>query len=109
MRFNREFGSNVRDESEWQDEKHEEQKILTLDGIIIDRIVELAKACDSIRVKHEWDSNEIDESKQLRKHEEQKISIVHGIVIDSSDALENTCDSIRVSREFDSNKTDESE
>jgi hypothetical protein len=36
MRFNREFGSNVRDESEWHGEKHEEQRILTLDGITID-------------------------------------------------------------------------
>jgi hypothetical protein len=62
IRVNREFDSNVIDESDLQDEKHDEPRIWTVEGIIIDRSDENENAFDSIRVNREFDSNIIDES-----------------------------------------------
>jgi hypothetical protein len=58
----------------------------TFFGIKIDSIREKWNACDSIRVKREFDSNVIDESeREMKKHCEQKISTLLGIKIDWSD------------------------
>jgi hypothetical protein len=85
-RINREFNSNVIDESDLQDEKHFGPKISTLLGIKIDWIDDSLNASDSIRVKSEFDSNVIDESDlQNEKHDEQRISTLLGIRIDWSD------------------------
>jgi hypothetical protein len=73
----------VIDESDWQYEKHEESRISTFWGIMIDLSDDDENADDSIRVNREFDSNEIDESdQQYEKHEEQRISTFRGIVID---------------------------
>jgi hypothetical protein len=75
--------SNEIDESESQFEKHLEQRMSTLDGIIIDLSDDDENADDSIRVNHELDSNEIDESdRQYEKHFEERISTLDGIIID---------------------------
>jgi hypothetical protein len=75
--------SNEIDESDLHDEKHDEQRISTLDGIIIDLSDENENADDSIRVNRELDSNEIDESdSQNEKHDEQRNSTLDGIIID---------------------------
>jgi hypothetical protein len=67
--------SNEIDESDLQHEKHDEQRISTLDGIIIDSSDDFEKAYDLIRVNRELDSNEIDESdSQYEKHDKQRIS-----------------------------------
>jgi hypothetical protein len=52
----------VIDESDRHREKHFDPKISTLLGIIIDSSDEPQNASDSIRVKHEFDSNARDES-----------------------------------------------
>jgi hypothetical protein len=62
MRVNREFDSNVIDESDMQDEKHDEPRISTLFGIMIDSSDEYENADDSIRIKLEFDSNIIEET-----------------------------------------------
>jgi hypothetical protein len=62
IRANCEFDSNEIDESDSQDEKHEEQRISTFLGIMIDRSDEDENADDSIRVNCEFNSNESDES-----------------------------------------------
>jgi hypothetical protein len=83
IRVNRESDSNEIDESDPQYEKHDEQRIPTVRGIMIDRSDEDENADDSIRVNRESDSNEIDESElQSEKHSEQRISTVRGIMID---------------------------
>jgi hypothetical protein len=63
MRVNSESVSNEIDESELQDEKHDEQRIWTWRGIVIDsREEQYVNASDSMRVNSESVSNEIDES-----------------------------------------------
>jgi hypothetical protein len=64
-------------------EKHEEQRISTLRGIVIDLKAEPENAYDSMRLSRESFSNEIDESElQHEKHEEERTSAFRGIVID---------------------------
>jgi hypothetical protein len=64
----------------------------------------------SIRVKREFDSNEIDESDlQYAKHWNPRISTFLRIKIDWSDDSRNASDSIRVKCEFDSNVIDEND
>jgi hypothetical protein len=76
----------------------------------IDSSDENENVSDSIRVKCEFDSNEIDDSdSQNEKHFDPRISKFLGIKIDSSDEYENVSDSIRVKCEFDSNEIDESD
>jgi hypothetical protein len=73
----------VIDESERQYEKHIEQRISTLLGIMIDSSDDPQNTVDSIRVKCEFDSNEIDESKEQHKKQfDPRISTLHGIKID---------------------------
>jgi hypothetical protein len=56
-------------------------------------------AFDSIRLRHDGDSNEIDGSDvHHKKHDEPRISTLHGITIDWSDDFQNTVDSIRINR-----------
>jgi hypothetical protein len=75
--------SNEIDESDLQDEKHDEQRISTLDGITIDLSDANKNADDSIRANREFDSNDIDENdSQNEKHSEQRISTFDGITID---------------------------
>jgi hypothetical protein len=62
IRVNREFDSNVIDESELQYEKHSDPRSSTWRGIHMDWSDEYENANDSIRVKCEFDSNVIDES-----------------------------------------------
>jgi hypothetical protein len=82
----------------------------TFCGITIDWSDENENAADSIRVKHEFDSNMIDESdSQDEKQADPRISTLLGIKIDWSDDLKNARDSIRVKHEFDSNVIDESD
>jgi hypothetical protein len=54
--------SNEIDESDLQNEKHEEPRIWTVEGIKIDWSDENENAFDSIRVNCEFDSNEIQRS-----------------------------------------------
>jgi hypothetical protein len=61
-RFKCEPGSKEIDESDSQSEKHDDPTISTFRGISIDVSDEYENADDSIRVKFEFDSNEIDES-----------------------------------------------
>jgi hypothetical protein len=71
------------DESEPQFRKHLDPRISTFLGIKIDRSDNRSNASDSIRVKCEFDSNEIDESeKQYKKHNDPIISTLLGIKID---------------------------
>jgi hypothetical protein len=73
----------VIDESDLQSEKHFDPRISTFLGIKIDSSDEYEKASDSIRVKSEFDSNEIDKSDlQYEKHFDPRISTVLGIKID---------------------------
>jgi hypothetical protein len=58
MRFNREFDSNEIDESDSQDLKHDDPRILTFRGISIDRSDENANADDSIRFNRELNSKQ---------------------------------------------------
>jgi hypothetical protein len=59
-----------------QYEKHDEQRISTHRGIIIDLRAEDENAFDSMRRSCDSFSNEIDESDvQYEKHDEQRISI----------------------------------
>jgi hypothetical protein len=62
IRVNREFDSNVIDESDPQDEKHDDPRISTFRGISIDRINECENAFDSIRIKCEFGSKKNDEN-----------------------------------------------
>jgi hypothetical protein len=65
----------VIDESDLYFEKHFDPRISTLRGIQIDRSDEFENAHDSIRIKHEFDSNVIDESdSQFEKHFDPRIS-----------------------------------
>jgi hypothetical protein len=49
-------------------------------GILIDRSDEDENAKDSIRVPHEFDSNEIDvDDRYLEKYDDPRVSISHGI------------------------------
>jgi hypothetical protein len=71
------------DESDLQDTKHFDPRISTLFGIMIDESDDSENASDSIRVKHEFDSNVIDESDlQCEKHFDPRISTFLGIKID---------------------------
>jgi hypothetical protein len=64
-------------------EKHDEQRISTFRGIVIDLRPESENAFDSMCFSRESFSNEIDESDlHLEKHDEQRISTFRGIVID---------------------------
>jgi hypothetical protein len=55
-------------------------------GISIDSSDKYANAKDLIRIKREFDSNEIDESElQPQKHDDPRISTLRGISIDRSD------------------------
>jgi hypothetical protein len=66
----------VIDKSDLQNEKHDEPRISTFLGITIDSSDDSENAFDSIRVKCEFDSNEIDESdSQSEKHSDPRISI----------------------------------
>jgi hypothetical protein len=66
-------------------------------------------ADDSIRFKHEFDSNVIDErDSQFQRQFEPIVSTLFGIIIDSSDD-ENANNAIRFKHEFDSNVIDESD
>jgi hypothetical protein len=83
IRANREFDSNVINESDSQNEKHFDPRISTFLGIKIDcnRVDENAYA--SIRVNREFDSNVIDESDpQYAKHSDPRSSTFAGIKID---------------------------
>jgi hypothetical protein len=81
-----------------QFEKHDEQRISTRQGIVIDLRPEEENADDSIRHSHESFSNEIDENElHSEKHDEQKISTPRGIAIDLRPEEESTSDSIRCS------------
>jgi hypothetical protein len=72
----------VIDESDIQYEKHEEPRISTLLGIMIDWSDEYKNAFDSIRLNREFDSNVIDESdSQNAKQYDPKISISCAISI----------------------------
>jgi hypothetical protein len=53
----------VIDENDLQNKKHFDPRISTFRGIKIDRSDEYENPSDSIRVKREFDSNEIDRSK----------------------------------------------
>jgi hypothetical protein len=57
---NRDFDSSKIDESDWQYEKHEKQRISTLSGIKTDLTDECENSDYSIRVNREFDSNEIE-------------------------------------------------
>jgi hypothetical protein len=81
MRFNCEFDSKEIDVSKSQKATHDNPRISTLHGIIIDSSDEDENAFDSIRISREFDSNEMDESDSHdKKHDEPKISISDGIV-----------------------------
>jgi hypothetical protein len=59
---------------------------------------------DSIRVKEDGDSKEIDESEsQHAKHSRQRISTRGGMTMDSSEEEENACGSIDLNDDGDSN------
>jgi hypothetical protein len=78
---NTDVESNEIDESELQYEKHDEQRISTARGIVIDLRAEEENTDDSIRGNRESFSNEIDESDlQYEKHDKQKISLLLGII-----------------------------
>jgi hypothetical protein len=110
IRANREFNSNVIEESDVQYEKHCDPRISTLLGIKIDWSDEFENDSDSIRANRELDSNVIEESDvQCEKHCDPRISTLLGIKIDWSDDSENDSDSIRANREFDSNVIDEND
>jgi hypothetical protein len=82
----------------------------TFRGITIDWSDDHENMSDSICIKHEFDSNVIDESDlQHEKHLNPRISTFLGIKIDWSDEFKNASDSIRIKCEFDSNMIDESE
>jgi hypothetical protein len=73
----------VINESDYQFEKQFDPRISTLLGIKIDSSDEDENAPDSIRVRHEFDSNVIDESdSQFEKHFDPRISTFLGIKID---------------------------
>jgi hypothetical protein len=94
MRIARENDSNVIDKSDWHQDKHDEPRISTLLGIMIDWSDDLSNDSDSIRVKCEFDSNVIDESdSQDEKHVDPRISTLLGIKIDWRDDHENAFDS----------------
>jgi hypothetical protein len=85
MRRSRESFSNETDESNLQYEKHDEQRISTFRGIVIDLRAESENAFDSMHRSCESFSNKIDESDlQYEKHDEQMILIAQGIVTSSS-------------------------
>jgi hypothetical protein len=66
----------VIDESDLRCEKQFDSRISTFLGIKIDSSDENENASDSIRIKHEFDSNVIDDNDlQLEKHFDPKISI----------------------------------
>jgi hypothetical protein len=72
----------VIDESESQPEKHFDPKISTFRGVMIDSSDDQENALDSIRVKHEFDSNMIDENdSQYEKQFDPRISIFLPILI----------------------------
>jgi hypothetical protein len=60
IRVNREFASNVIDESDLHDRKHDDPRTSTFRGITIDERDENENAVDSIRVICEAISHEID-------------------------------------------------
>jgi hypothetical protein len=70
---------NEIDESDRQYKKHDEQRISTCRGIVIDLRAESLNADDSMRFNRESFSNESEG--QNEKHDEQRISILKGIVI----------------------------
>jgi hypothetical protein len=73
----------VIDESDLQYDKQFDPRISTFLGIKIDSSDEDENASDSIRVKHEFDSNVIDESdSQPKKHADPRISTFLGIKMD---------------------------
>jgi hypothetical protein len=83
MRLSRESFLNEIDESDLQFEKHDEQRMSTFRGIVIDSRPEYENASDSICLSRESFSNEIDESDlQFEKYDEQRISTFRDIVID---------------------------
>jgi hypothetical protein len=64
-------------------QKHDEQRLVTFRGIVIDLRAESRNASDSMRVSRESFSNEIDESdSQFAKHDEQRDSAFRGMMID---------------------------
>jgi hypothetical protein len=72
----------VIDESDLHNEKHSDPRISTFLGIRIDLSDDSRNASDSIRVKHEFDSNAMNESnRQNEKDLDPTISTVHGIKI----------------------------
>jgi hypothetical protein len=75
-----EFYWNEIDENDLDNEKHDEQRISTLDGITIDWRNDEENANDSIRVNRDFDSNEMEESDlQFEKHSESQSSIFQSI------------------------------
>jgi hypothetical protein len=73
----------VIDESDWQCEKLFDPTISIFLGIKIDSSDENENAFESIRVKHEFDSNVIDESDlPFEKQDDPRISTFLGISID---------------------------
>jgi hypothetical protein len=74
MRVNSEFVSNKIDEKALQHEKHDEQRIWTWRGIVIELREEQQNAVVSMRVNSESVSNKIDESDvQFEMHDEERI------------------------------------
>jgi hypothetical protein len=72
----------VIDESDSHCEKHFDPRLSTFLGITIDSSDEYENVSDSIRVKHESDSNVIDENDlQSEKHFDPRISILLPISI----------------------------
>jgi hypothetical protein len=68
-----------------QDLKHDDPRISTENGIIIDLSVDPWKAFASTSFNDDGDSNEIDESdSQNEKHDIPRISTENGIIIDIS-------------------------
>jgi hypothetical protein len=62
----------VIDESDSQNEKHCDSKMATDLGNSIDSIAECENPSDSIRVNHDFDSNEIDESDRLNENDDER-------------------------------------
>jgi hypothetical protein len=81
IRFNRESDWNETDESDRQEEKQEEPRILTLQGMTIDIREHTEKALASMKANSQSESNEIEErSSQSEKHEAPILSICPGMV-----------------------------
>jgi hypothetical protein len=119
IRINCEFDSNEIDESDWQSEKQEKERVLTLHGITIFETVEkwrinLWSTISSSKSSTETNlsfphSIKIPASSTPINEEPSMNSTFRGITMDWIDQSENAYDSIRTNREFDPNEIDESD